>query len=478
MGTDSIETHEADFAIMGAGLAGLSAATRAAEQGLKVIVVDPGEDDKYPCNSRYSGGILHLSFQNVQDAPDSLQQAMQTATSGYADTALTAVLAREGGRATQWLQQQGARFIRNGQIVWQQWVMAPPRPISPGLDWNGRGPDVTLRALLAKFRGHGGQLLLKTRVEDFLVQEGRCVGLRAVSQGKTVEIRAASVLIADGGFQANLDLLRAHIAPQPEGVLQRGAGVSRGDGMRLAMERFGAAVSDLTGFYGHLLSRDAFNNPKLWPYPQLDELACAGMVVNTQGQRVADEGKGGVYLANQIAHRQDPLDCFVLFDQAIWDTQGTQARIPANPHLERAGATMLKADSIEALASRMQVPAGALAETVARHNEAVASGQFAQLSPARTVGKHVAMALKQAPFYALPMCVGITHTAGGLRIDPSARVVREDGAFIPGLFAAGSAVGGIEGGPEAGYVGGLMKALVFGLVAAESAAQTKGAMRA
>jgi len=469
---DSVATLNVDFAIMGAGLAGLTAATRAAELGLKVALLDQGSDDKYPCNSRFSGGILHLSFQNVQDPPAALQDAMRAATCGYADNALTTVLAQESRRAVQWLQQQGARFVRNGQINWQQWVMAPPRPISPGLDWNGRGPDVTLRVLLERFRKHGGTVLLQTRVEDLWVQEGRCVGLKARCQGQPLEIRASSALIADGGFQSNLELLRAHIAPEPTGILQRGAGVSKGDGMQLAASRLGAAVSDLTAFYGHLLSRDAFKNPLLWPYPQLDELACAGMVVNIQGERVADEGMGGVYLANQVAHRQDPLDCFVLFDQAIWDEQGTQSRIPANPHLLRAGATMLKADSIEALAAQMGVPAAALAGTVASFNDAVASGRCDELSPPRSTSKHRAVALQAGPFYALPMCVGITHTAGGLRIDSSARVVREDGSPIEGLYAAGSAVGAIEGGPKAGYIGGLMKALVFGLVAAESVAKT------
>jgi fumarate reductase flavoprotein subunit len=52
-------------------------------------------------------------------------------------------------------------------------------------------------------------------------------------------------------------------------------------------------------------------------------------------------------------------------------------------------------------------------------------------------------------------------------------VRRKGGGTIPGLYAAGSACGGIEGGPHAGYVGGLMKALVFGLLAAEDVAAEK-----
>ena len=61
---------------------------------------------------------------------------------------------------------------------------------------------------------------------------------------------------------------------------------------------------------------------------------------------------------------------------------------------------------------------------------------------------------------------------GGIRIDPDAQVLREDGGAIPGLYAAGTTTGGIEGGPFIGYVGGLSKAAVFGFRAAEHAAAT------
>src|SRR4029453_1434455 len=97
----------------------------------------------------------------------------------------------------------------------------------------------------------------------------------------------------------------------------------------------GAAITDLSAFYGHLLAREALSNPQLWPYPQLDELAITGMVVDTGAQRVADEGLGGVYLANMIARRRDPFDCSVLLDRKIWEPAGRSSRIPANPNLLR-----------------------------------------------------------------------------------------------------------------------------------------------
>ena len=104
------------------------------------------------------------------------------------------------------------------------------------------------------------------------------------------------------------------------------------------------------------------------------------------------------------------------------------------------------------------------------HNQAVATGKGADLEPPRSANKHAPAPIARAPFHAFPVCAGITHTAGGLRVDAQTRVLNADGGVIEGLHAAGAAVGGIEGGPQAGYVGGLMKALVLGLVAAEQVA--------
>jgi len=368
-----------------------------------------------------------------------------------------------------WLRDQGVRFIRNPQVTWQHWVLAPPRAITGGLDWEGRGPDLALRTLLNRFRALGGEVHLETRVERALTRDGRCVGLVATQPSGRVEFEANAVLVADGGFQANLDLMRQHVSPRPESVLQRGSGVSRGDGLRLATE-LGAATIGLEAFYGHLLVREAFDNPKLWPYPQVDEIACAGVVVDRAGERIADEGRGGVYLANQIAHRADPLDCHVIFDSSIWDVQGRQSRIPANPHLLRGGATLVEAPTLAALAERIGVSVQGLERTVSAHNQAISNGQCAQLTPSRSTAKHAPAPIARAPFHGLAICAGITHTAGGLQIDSHTRVLDQSGQPIAGLHAAGAAVGGIEGGPQAGYVGGLMKALVLGVVAAEQVA--------
>ena len=467
-----METQKYDLIIMGGGLAGLSAGVRACELGLSVALVEKGDTDQYPCNSRFSGGVLHLAFQNIKSPADQLAHAIGEATNNYADAELVHALSSQSDRCVTWLQQQGARFIRAGQVVWQQWIMAPPRPISPGMDWKGRGPDVTLRALMENFRKKGGHVFLGWQVTELISDGERCLGFKATREGQEKRFESTATLVADGGFQANLELLKAHIAPQPHQLLQRGAGNGMGDGMRLA-QGMGAATSSMEAFYGHVLCQQAFSNPKLWPYPQLDELATSGVVVNQQAQRVIDEGIGGVYIANQLAHRANPLDCHVIFDQAIWDGPGKTSRIPANPLLLSAGATLLKGQTWVELAQKMGLPEKELTATMDQYNQAVQAQTTSALQPPRSQHKHIPMPVMTAPFYALPVCAGITYTTGGLLIDAQARVLRDNQAPIPGLYAAGSSVGGIEGGPQASYVGGLMKALVFGILAAEDVSKRK-----
>jgi fumarate reductase flavoprotein subunit len=450
-------------------LAGLTAGVRAAELGLRVAVLEQGRGEDYPSNSRQSGGIVHLAFHDPYRPAEELVAIIDRVSGGEADPDLARALAENGRRLLDWLQEKGARFMRFNPQEGYRWCMAPPRSLKAGLDWRGRGPDVVLRGLAERL---GPALRLGERVTSLRMAGGRCIGAMSENDGRETEWSAGFVLLADGGFQSNRELYERHVGGDYSRVCQRGARTGLGAGLRMALEA-GAATRGLERFYGHILCRDALHSDTVWPYPEIDAIATAGIVVDERGRRIADEGRGGVFLTNALATARGSTAFHAIFDAAIWEEPGRSARIPANPLLEQAGGTVLRAASIAELAGMIGVPAGALTETVEAYNAALGEGRLAGLPVTRSSAIRP-WPITSAPFMAIPIMPGITYTMGGVAIDGKARVLDESGRPIPGLLAAGATTGGLEGGSNAAYLSGLLKAGVFGLIAAETAHETSG----
>lgn len=468
--TEASKTH--DIVIIGGGLAGMTAGVRALELGITALIVEKGEGEVYPCNSRQSGGVMHIGFLDPYRPVEELAEVIGERTSGDTDRALASALVGSGGRLLDWLQDKGARFVRFNEQEGYRWCMAPPRSLRAGIDWQGRGPDVVLRGLVRQFEELGGEFKAGTRAVSLVMNGGACTGVEVEKEGATESLTASHVLIADGGFQADRELYQQHIGGDFARVFQRGARTGMGDGIKMAVAA-GAALTETNRFYGHVLCRDALHNDNVWPYPEIDAMATSGIVVDGSGRRLADEGRSGVYLANALAAAPADVMLHAIFDTAIWEEPGKSARIPCNPLLEEAGGTVLRADSLEELAALAGIDAAALVASVEGHNAALAAGTLDQLAIPRSTTMRP-WPITQAPFMAIPVCPGITYTMGGISIDSHAQVLAENGAPIPGLLAAGAATGGLEGGRDAGYIGGLMKAGVFGLIAAERVAALRG----
>jgi fumarate reductase flavoprotein subunit len=469
---------EADLAIVGAGVAGLTAANRAAQLGCRVLVLEKGEDEHYACNSRIATGVLNVAHTDPHSDPTLLRRAIEIDTEGHAAPALAEALATTVGRVMQWLRAEGARMIKVPIHGTSRWMLAPPRTLTAGLDWKGRGPDVLLQTLAGNLKRRGGTLLLGARAHRLRIEGRRCIGVTARQGDRAFDVKAASTVLADGGFQGNPQLVGRFISPRPDDLTQRSAGSGQGDALLMA-EEAGARLTDASSFYGHLLARDSLNNPGLWPYPTMDTLVGGAIMVDRAGRRFLDEGLGGIALSNALARSQDPLAATAVFDQAIWDGAGRTELVPPNPQLVAAGGTLLQAPDLATLAAEIEVPAENLQHTVAIYNRAVLADAGGQLAPPRTSGRMFGesrgsakrvglMPIAKPPFYAIRLVAGISYTMGGIEIDAQARVIARDGLPFPGLFAAGACTGGIEGGPLGGYVGGFLKAATLGLIAAET----------
>lgn len=465
-------TSSYETLIIGGGIAGLTCGLRLAEQGVKVAILEKGETDKYLCNSRICGGAFHVSYRDVMEPPETLMNAMKNKTQGFSRQSFLDVMANEPGKTVNWLKTKGLRFIKVGDAPHRRTTLAPPIATKGRDYWHGRGGDVMLRTLHAELKKAGATLLLGTRAVSLRMAGNQCVGVEAEQNGARVNLDARNVVISDGGFQANLDLVKEYISPAPEKIRQRNAQTARGDGLKMA-RAIGAKLLGMNRFYGHMLIQDAMTNDDLWPFPLMDDLCSGGVMVDTSGKRFVDEGLGGVYLANHVATMQDPLSTMVIFDQPIWEGPGKEFITPANPLIVTNGGTVHKANTLTELAQKMGLPAGALEATITQYNAAVDANTTAQLTPARSASPHKAWPVRVAPFYAVRLAAGITYTMGGIAIDGDSRVLDANDNPITGLYAAGCATGGLEGGDAVGYVGGLSKSSTTGFRAAEHIAANR-----
>jgi fumarate reductase flavoprotein subunit len=452
-----------DVIVIGAGIAGLTAANRATQLGKRVVVLEQSTEDKYLCNSRYAYGTIHINYSDLEASEESLMARIEAATEGFARQDLARAVASDGRRLAQWLKSEGIDVIRLDG--YQTNVLAPAWRKGYGLTWKGYGSDIALQRLGANFEKRQGRILRGHRASALNAGKGGIVV--ETSQGA---FRAAAVVIADGGFQANYDMIRAFgISPAPEKLLARNGGTAKGDGIKLAQSLGGAVTLDgMKNIYGHIHSRDAMQTTRLWPRPYLDETAAAGIVVDGSGRRIADEGLGGIWVTNAIARTADPLAFTIVVDSPIWEGPGRDHVQPPNPLIEEAGGTVHRADTIAALAAKAGIAAAGLEDTVAQYNAARDAGTLGKLSPPRS-DKNKPWPIRTPPFLAIPICVAITNCMGGIVVDGDGRVLDKSDKPIPGLYAAGSTVGGLDGGPRAGYVGGLIKATI-GLRAAETIA--------
>jgi fumarate reductase flavoprotein subunit len=452
-------TLEADVVVVGGGIAGMIAAVGVAENGHSVIVLEQSAEDRYICNSRLTGGVYHCALRAPDLPPEVLEAAIIRNRGEGVNKDLARAIAHDVLPTIRWLQAKGVRFIRGSNDAWHNFVLAPPS-LGRTDAWRGRGGDTLLRGLETHLNSFGSRVERGARARELMLDHDRLVGVR----GDGFMVNASIVIIADGGFQSNPQQVHENISPVPSAIAERNAGTGRGDGLIMARAIGAALATGQSGFYGHVVSRDALNVSGLRFYPWLDELAKAGIVVTPNGRRFCEESRGGTYIANQIAALGDPASSTVVWDNAVWEGSARTGFLAPNPHLLKLGATVFRADTLAGLAAQAGLDPAGLVETAKAHNLAAARSrdQFPKKAGPRP--------LESAPYWAAPAAAGMTYTMGGLAVDGCSRVLSDAGSVIDGLFAIGGSSGGVEGGPKSAYVGGLVKASATGWRAAQQIA--------
>lgn len=341
-------------------------------------------------------------------------------------------------------------------------------------------------ALVARLRmalmEAGGEIWLSTAFKDLIhdPDHGRVVGIVASRYGQEVRIEArGDVILAAGGF-SHSSKYRQHYLPSPTDVRWTSAAPDQtGDVLEPAI-RLGAALDLMDKVWG----APSIVLPNHPPYFLVAERAIPGMIiVNGQGERYLNEACPyhefvDLMYAN---HRPDcpTIPSWIILDQRAKNHYIFMGQFPGKPFPQETidKGHIKKADTIEGLAAQMGVPADRLAATVNRFNEYARNGQdldfhrgdsaYDRYYGDPTYPNPNLAPLEVAPFYALQVYPGDIGTKGGLVTDSLARVKRQDGSTIGGLYATGNCSASVMGESYPGPGATIGPSMTFGYVAAK-----------
>ena len=489
-------TVDADVVVVGAGGAGMTAAITAAAEGKTVVILE--SQSMVGGNSVRATGGMNAGKTVYQDENEfgesaGVEKTLKTAAEKYADNETITALAKTvseqwaayqanptgyfdsvelmeldtmiGGKgindpelvetlcensadAIDWLDEHGIT-LHNVSSFGGASVKRIHRPV------NAEGKTVSVGSYMIPLLQEncekaGVKMMLDTTATKILTDaNGAAVGVKATgASGETVTVNAKAVVLASGGFGANLDMVVKY-KPELKGFMTTNAPGIQGQGIEMA-QAIGAATVDMDQIQIH-------------PTVEANTAALiteglrgdGAILINEEGQRFIDEvGTRDVVSAAEIA--QTGSYSWLVVDQAMVDASSViQGYI-------KKGYTVTGA-TYEELGKAMGVDAAAFAETMEKWNgyvEAKNDPDFGRTSFANP--------LNTAPYYAVKVTAGVHHTMGDLKINANTEVLNEKGEVIPGLFAAGEVTGGVHG---ANRLGGNAVAdfTVFGRIAGAAA---------
>ena len=490
-------SYDADVVVIGAGGAGMTAAMTAADAGQRVVILE-SQAMVGGNSARATGGMNAAKTvyqdENEFDQAAGVEKTLATAAEKYADNETITALAKTVSE--QWAAYQanptgyfdsvelmeldtmvGGKGINNPELV-----KTLCEGTADAIDWldengitlhnvssfggasvkrihrpvNEEGKVVSVGAYMIPLlqencEKRGIDIVLNTTVDTILTDaNGAAVGVSGTDKdGNTVVVNAKSVILATGGFGANLDMVTQY-KPELAGFMTTNAAGAQGQGIEMATA-IGAGTVDMDQIQIH-------------PTVEANTAALiteglrgdGAILVNANGERFIDEvGTRDVVSAAEIA--QPGSYSWLIVDQAMADASSViQGYIKKG--YTKTGATY------EELAKELDVDPAAFANTMETWNdyvEAKNDPDFGRTSFANP--------LNNGPYYAIKVTAGVHHTMGGVTINSATEVLKEDGTVIPGLFAAGEVTGGVHG---ANRLGGTAVAdfVVFGRIAGESAA--------
>lgn len=490
------ETMDVDVVVVGAGGAGMTAAINATQAGKNVVILEKmpyvgGNSTKATggmnaANTKYQQEIEFTNAKGVENTLAAAKEnwadnetitalaatvqeqwdAYQANPQGYFDTpelmaldtmiggkgindpALVKTLTEQSASAIDWLDSIGAPLPKlafsGGASV--------SRIHSPA-DGNGVGAYL-VTSFLRVLNEMDIPVMYNTKATELLTSDGAVTGVKAEGTDTVYTINAKSVVLATGGYGANMDMI-VQYKPSLAGSVTTNAPGATGDGIVMA-SAIGAVTRDLDQIQLH---------------PTVEQGTSMLITEGVRGDGAILVNQSGKRFVNEMLTRdkvsaaeleQEGSYAYVIFDQRLRDG------LKATEKYVKTG-IVVEAPSIEELAEKLGMDGSVLAETLSTWNKYVADQNDPDFGRATAMDHD----LSQAPYYAIKVAPGIHHTMGGLCINPNAQVLNEQGEIIPNLYAAGEVTGGVHGGNRLGGTA-VSDIVVFGKIAGTNAAANCG----
>ncbi|CAH2598705.1 Fumarate reductase flavoprotein subunit [Rhodovastum atsumiense] len=441
--------------VVGGGAAGLVAALAAREAGAEVLLL---ERDPVPSGSTaLSAGLIPAAgtrwqrAAGIADSPERFAGDIMAKAQDTPDPALVRLVTHAAGSALEWLH---TGYGLDFSVITDFRYPGHGACRMHGLP--SRSGRELVDALRAAVEGSGAELLCHAQVTAVVADAG---GVRGVvyrrPDGAEERVGCDALVLACNGYGGSKALVARHV-PEMAGALYFGHEGNQGDAL-LWGEALGAATRHLSGYQGH--GSVAHPAGILISWATITE---GGVQVNAAGTRFSNEALGYSEQAAAVL-RQPGGIAWTIFDARI---AGIARQFEDFRQAEAIGA-ILEAPDATSLAARMAVPAPALLATLAEVDR-LKAGQGRD-----RFGRDFAQApVLVPPLRAVRVTGALFHTQGGLVVDTAARVMRQDGTAIPGLYAAGGAACGVSGPAASGYLSGngLLTAVGLGRVAGREAA--------
>ena len=446
---------DVDIVVIGAGGAGLAAATEAAARGAKVVVLE-----KTPAmggSSLICGGALAFAGtdmqaeKNIKDSNDLFTKDLLKVGENVNDPVLVKAYIDNQLDTYKWLKGLGVPFkglgIASGMSVPRAHYVTPPEVI---------------KILSDAAKAKGVKILLDRGASRLVVDEktGKIRGVTVEKGGKVTYYGAKKgVVLSSGGFSRNKDLLAKFVPPMAKAKAMVGLGC-QGDGLKMAWA-YGADIQDMPyikATFGFDTEASTMADFALVFYK-------GALIVNKEGKRFVNESISYKLVGDASLLQTDAVG-YQIYDSAI-RAEANKDQLAKTESLEKKG-RIQQADTIRDLAKAIGIAPKVLEDTVSEYNANVEKGSdplFNRNTLVSAFGKPVK--IDKPPYYAMISTAFILGTYGGIRVNEKAQVLNVYGEVVPGIYGAGEILGGVHG---AAYMTGTAfgKALIFGRLAAKS----------